>query len=689
VPQLKDRRRARRSPGEHAAQRSKIFVSRAGADKDAAVWIARTLEGAGYACVIEDRDFKIDAHFPQAMEAAFEGCQATLAVLSGSYAKSPYCRDEWSVAYAFDRAGRGRLIPVRVEVGVLPPLAEALAYVDLIGVKEGDKAQRLVAAVDGVMRHGRPLPDVLEPDLGPVTNASFDTAHFTGRDQELAKLHEALWGVEGAAALTQPAAVHGLGGIGKSAIAREYAKRHLHRYCAAWFVRAEQSSTLFKDLAALAVRLHPRLKSETDIAALARRGAEEARRLAKQTGRPPLLLLDNVETPSSVPDWLKADGLHLVLTSRYAAWPKGVAAVEINELPSEAARGLLLDAANRKAGKGLDALLAALQGLPLALVQAGAYLRENPSESFALYEAALARRITEKSDDWPADQKLVAATYESSVARAEAVAPGARDMLLNTAFFEPDHIPLALLAEHPQGKAARKARDALSRYSLWRVQRLRDLGLFASVHRLLRTVLRATRDPEAFDVACRASARRLATLLKKRGHRTWQLSQWLNTHLMELAQITPGRAESVDLAAALSEGGSDRLESKDYEEAEPLLRRAFAIYESSYTPNRPQLRDHIWTILWLARVLSETGRPKEAEPFYRHVPALAIEDATCEPDPVAGATKLSNWAEMLYSDHRVVEAVPLKFRALELYEKHLGPDHWKTRLARMRVREGR
>jgi hypothetical protein len=683
VPRLKDRRRGQRSRGAHAPRRVKIFVSRAGADKDIAIWIARTLEAAGYDCVIQDRDFRLGAHFPQAMEDAFEGCQAMLAVLSGSYAKSPYCRDEWSVAYAFHRIGRARLIPVRVKAGKLPPLAEALAYLDLVGVKKGDKAQRLVAAVDGVMRHGRRLPDVLEPDLGPLTNASFDTAHFTGRDRELARLHEALWGVAGAAALTEPAAVHGLGGIGKSAIAREYTKRHLHRYCAAWFVRAEQSSTLFEDLAALAVRLNSELEREKDIVGRARRGAEEASRLAKQTHRPLLILLDNVDTPSSVPDWLKADGLHLVLTSRYSAWPKGVAAVEINELPSAAARRLLLDAANRKAGNGLDALLKALAGLPLALIQAGAYLRENPSESFALYEAALARRIADKPDDWPADQKLVAATYEPSIAKAEAVAPGAREMLLSTAFFEPDDIPFALLADDTEGEAARKTRDALLRYSIWRIQPLHDAGLFASVHRLLQTVLRATSDPKAFDIACRAAARRLAMVIKT-NHGQRYLLPWLHTHLIRLARLTPTTAQSVDLASALLERGGDLVHREGYAEAEPLLRRALAIYEASCAPSHPQIHDHIWTILHLAHALSQTSRLKESEHLYQKVPALVIEDATSEADPVLVGTKLSNWAEMLYMYNRVNDAMPLKLRALELYEKHLGPDHWKTRVARLR-----
>ncbi|MEZ5972723.1 MAG: toll/interleukin-1 receptor domain-containing protein [Hyphomonadaceae bacterium] len=125
------------APAAPAGGAKDFFISRAGADADAAAWIARTLEDAGYSCIIQQRDFQLGGHFPQAMEDAFENCRAMIAVLSGEYTASPYCRDEWSVAYAFHRKeSGGRLLPVRAAAGKLPPLAEALAYIDLIGVAE-------------------------------------------------------------------------------------------------------------------------------------------------------------------------------------------------------------------------------------------------------------------------------------------------------------------------------------------------------------------------------------------------------------------------------------------------------------------------------------------------------------------------------------------------------------------------
>ena len=56
---------------------------------------------------------------------------------------------------------------------------------------------------------------VLHPDIRP-------TPSFTGRTAELANIDAALR-AGGVAAVTQPAAVHGLGGVGKSTLARQYA----------------------------------------------------------------------------------------------------------------------------------------------------------------------------------------------------------------------------------------------------------------------------------------------------------------------------------------------------------------------------------------------------------------------------------------------------------------------------------
>ncbi len=655
------------------SQAKDFFISRAGADAEAAAWIAQTLEAAGFSCTIQQRDFTLGGHFPLAMEDAFENCRATIAVLSPDYTASPYCRDEWSVAYVFHRKqGGGRLLPVRVMPGHIPPLAEALAYIDLVAIAEGAKAEKLLAGVRTFRERGE-LPETLEPDARPLVNHDvvFDTPHFAGREQELTTIHEALWGKGETAALTQPAAVTGLGGVGKSAIGKEYARRHLHRYCGAWLVNAEQEATLLADLAELGGRLNRDLREAADVRAAAQAGLAEARRLAL-TGRPFLLLLDNVETPADMPEWVRGQGLHVVITSRYATWPNGVAAIEIEELPPQAARTLLLETANRDAGAGLDQLLAALEGLPLALVQAGAYLRENPSETFAHYCEALARRLGEASDDWPRGQRLIAATYAPSLDRAEMSAPGARDLITRAAFYAPDDIPLLLLTEAPESEPFRRAADALARYSLWRLGADGPFGATRSLHRVLQTVLRAELTDESLQAIARTSAATLANSFKGNAGdvSTWGKNGPLAAHTVALSAATPDHAASPELAKAL--GRSDQYfdARADYRAAEPLSRRALAIDEASFGPDHPKVAIRLNN---LAALLRATNRLGEAEPLMRR--ALAIAEASFGPDHPNVATGLNNLAGLLQATNRLGEAEPLMRRALAIDEASFGPDH--------------
>jgi len=99
-------------------------------------------------------------------------------------------------------------------------------------------------------------PQIRHLDIRPVPG-------FTGREELLADIDRCLWGNKGIAVLINSsisAAVKGLGGVGKSVLAREYAWRARERYRGVWWVRAETEQTIIDDLIDLGSRLIPHLQ---------------------------------------------------------------------------------------------------------------------------------------------------------------------------------------------------------------------------------------------------------------------------------------------------------------------------------------------------------------------------------------------------------------------------------------------
>jgi hypothetical protein len=319
---------------------------------------------------------------------------------------------------------------------------------------------------------------------------------FKGRDTFLDDLRTRL-GLRAAArptAIVNRLAVHGLGGVGKTRAALEYAWRHADDYAALLFVSAPSLAELHTNLANLIVVLgmtaqKASVKKQLD------------RVFAWLDAHPGwLLITDNVDTEEAAAEVqrllprLRAG--HVLITSRIGNWAAGVEPLELDVLaPADAQAFLLARTSHRRlaaddADRAAD-IASELDGLALALEQAGAYIdrqRLSLAEYFQCWQAnrsEVLRWHDPRLMQYPAS---VAVTWKTTFAKLDLAERRLLDIL---SWMAPEPIPLSLFDTAPLKHAIRElraARAGLAGYSLVRYDASRKAIL---VHRLVQEITRS------------------------------------------------------------------------------------------------------------------------------------------------------------------------------------------------------
>jgi tetratricopeptide (TPR) repeat protein len=509
--------------------------------------------------------------------------------------------------------------------------------------------------------------------------------YFTGQEAILIHLHNQ-FRVDGSTASTRIQAISGLGGIGKTQLALEYAYRHRNEYQTVLWANADARESLVSEYVALATFLELPEREAQDQGMIV-----EAVKYWLDTHDRWLLILDNADDVAMARDFLpQARKGHILLTTRASAqgtvaWGIGVDPMEETEAALfllQRARVLTpnaaLDQATAADRTTAGAIVQALDGLPLALDQAGAYIEETGCGLLGYLERYRARRtvLLQRRGNLVTDHpEPVAKTWSLSFQRIEQTSPAASDLLRFCAVLHPDAIPEELITEGASElgltlqplagdlMALDEVMEALRAYSLLR----RNPGANTlTIHRLVQAVLRDGMHEDQRRQWIERATGALVHIFPDPGEvAQWPLCQRFILHAQACAAlITEWDISSSEAARLLNRAGYYLNERAQYTEAEPLLQRALSIREQVLGANHP---DVAHTLNSLAVLYGNQGKYGEAEPLYQR--ALTIYEQVFGPNHPDVATVLENYAFLLRKTKREGKAAELEIRAKTIRTK--------------------
>lgn len=663
----------------------KIFISHSWDNKPLVRRLEAELKSAGAEVWVDHAGVRGGDNLSKEISAALAWCNTVVLVWSQSAAESHWVELEWTNAIAL----RKLVIPCRLDKTDLPALLANLLYLDFTEIEKGltqlreavQLAQKPITKTptSNTERVARYLRFELADELPTIWNVPhLRNRNFTGRAQLLADLRQALTS-ERAAALTQTQAVHGLGGVGKTQLALEYAYRHAPDYGLVWWLRSEEPATLAAEFAGLATALNLPEKDAKEQSAIIKAVRQW---LDHHTGW--LLIFDNASQAQEVLPYLpQANTGHVIITSRNPHWKEVANPLKVLVWPREESVAFLV-ARTGAQSEAANEVAEALGDLPLALEQAAAYVEATgiscPEylELFRQYRAELLKENKPLAYD-----ATVATTWEISLQKVKAEAPAAVDLLNVCAFLAPDDIPRRLLIEgrehlpealsqaFAQPLVVNKAIASLVCYSLIEVS-----NESLSLHRLVQAVTRDRLTEDEQKVWAQAA---LQTVDRAWPSGTFDIRSWLEcarllTHAYTIVEhMKRLEIESTDLAALLNRMGFYLDGRALYSTAEPFYRRALKIWEKQLGRDNPRVATALNN---LALLLYAQGQYIDAEPLFRR--ALEICEKQLGSDHTYVASSLNNLARLLGALGQYVEAELFFRRALEIFEKQLGPDHPNT-----------
>ena len=587
---------------------------------------------------------------------------------------------KWDQSAVAKRLGVSRMAYINWENGQLPTRIHLKKIVSIFYLDEKEERALYRAAAE------------VRPDIEnlPFTPNPF----FTGRKSYLKQLvhffHES-----GSVVPKQPIviSISGLAGIGKTQLALAYAYHcYPNIYRAVLWVNAADERTLETSYGSLAQTLD---LPEKDEQKLGLRVKAVRQWLADHTNW--LLIMDNADHLELARDFFpRGHHGHILLTTRSPFAGKiGARHIELSKMKPAEGRHFLLhrslviqDKAKLDTVGDSDLqLVKLLDGHPLALDQAGAYIQETDgsfTEYINLYNKqrrlflAKRRALEERQSEPPEYSQhpdTVVVTFNLCFAMACEHHRLADELLNFCAFLQPDDIPEELFQNDDNFKVDRDTYNggiaALRRYSLIK-RNTQEMTL--SMHRLVQAVLIDDMPPDLQ----RHWRERILHALDTSFEPTlndWKLRDRLVPH------ITVGFKWSKDNqvigivgtlieASLFQKAGMHVFLRGNYQLAEVFLELSYLIYKHHLGAEHTDVASVLFNLATLSILQDMDGRAE-----YLLQQALAIQKNKLGADHPDTIRSLSMLAAVYFRQGEFEKAEPLMRQVLSIQENELGLEH--------------
>ncbi|CAD0055388.1 unnamed protein product, partial [Aureobasidium pullulans] len=543
--------------------------------------------------------------------------------------------------------------------------------------------------------------------------------HFVQRSNDMQELKRFFFPQQSHDTRRKIFVVHGLGGIGKTQLSIEFVRQYQTKYSAVFWLDGSSKDALQNSFLNIVTRLpagevtlslaHAAKQASPDMKLIVR-GVQDW--LSLPSNHRWLVVIDNVDrdytTKGTDPlayelkEYLPAaDHGNVLVTSRLSTL---VAARNSHRLTRvdhdqsrailEAAGGEYISAQDESAA---DTLLEKLSGLPIALTQAGAYIRQtgvSVAEYMDHYNSTW-QQLMEKQDEYclqEDSERSVLTTWKISYEQVRSRSEGASNLLKLWSFLYADDlwydlvacsktlashvvVPkwLLLLAENKL--EFNRAMGLLIKYSLVESKmETRSYAMHSVLHSWCLHV--AQHDSEKGDFRRQASCIVGQAMPPLEMDEFWILQRRLLPHaqtIMRFVEDEKNAKLSIDEYDAFAQlAYSFRVQNR-YAEAEKMYERALAGKEVVLGPDHTSTLDTIFNsgIAYLTQ-----GRLPATEGMLRR--ALVGQERASGPEHISTLATVRGLGNVYQAQGRLAEAEEMYEKALAGFEFALGPEHPST-----------